>query len=59
MAVFKEEFTRCTECDNAWFVPRRIVLLGKTSTDNHAVEMKERTEYVCSKCGQLKLEVEV
>lgn len=54
MALMNEDFTRCGECGNAWFTSTRVALLAKTSTEEHITILRERIEFKCSKCGQVK-----
>lgn len=59
MAVINETFARCTECENAYFEPKQVVLIDKTSDFDQPYVVKTITEYRCSQCNHLQYKREV
>jgi hypothetical protein len=54
MGVITEDFHRCTECGNPYFVINEVVLISKESTYSDPKVIKRVSEYKCSQCGAVE-----
>lgn len=51
MAIFNEDFARCTECGGGWFIMKEAVLIAKDSDSENPIEIQKGITYACEQCG--------
>lgn len=54
--LLKEDYARCSECDNPWFRPESVYVMARDSTFDTPKPIREKVQFKCTKCGHLQYE---